>query len=74
MTTNTEQQAIKNLDKKLDGILKFQFEPENKEIKKALDNLERLIKKNYGKQCKDLASGCSTCQVYSAFKTLKLCL
>jgi len=52
--------------------MKYEFETENKEIAKALNNLEKVILKTFGKPCKRKAVGCSTCRVWIAFDNLKL--
>lgn len=51
---------------------KYDFELEDQEIWKALNNLEKVILKKFGKPCKKPAPRCITCQVWTAFDNLKL--
>ncbi len=58
-------------DKTIKRML-YEFETENKEMKQALDNLEKCIIKYYGKECKKRAVRCGTCQIWANFHALKL--
>ena len=51
---------------------KYDFETEDKELLKVLNNLEKIILKNFGEPCKTKAVRCLVCQIWVAFDNLKL--
>ncbi len=52
--------------------MKYDFPIEEKEIRKKMDELEKLLVKYYGKRCKTSATQCLVCRVWVAFDNLKL--
>ena len=52
--------------------MKWDFEPEKKQSKKALKELKLALEKSYGKPCKTKTVGCSTCTAWTIYELVKL--
>lgn len=52
--------------------MKWDFESENKQNKKALKELKLAFEKSYGKPCKTKSVGCSTCTAWAIYNLVKL--
>ena len=51
---------------------KFDFEIEEKEVLKALNNLEKVLLKRFGEPCRKLGQRCPNCMMWANFDALKL--
>lgn len=66
------------LNKKLENraginyMKKWDFESDNPEIYKALNDLEKVLIKHIGKPCKRKAVGCFACKVWACYDVLKM--
>lgn len=77
MKTNPVKKINKNTkeyieDKKLQGLYGWEFEPELKESKKILKQMEEFLINSVGKRCRSKAAGCYGCEMWLIYDLFKM--